>query len=130
MQAKPEYYERYWSEEGVAPAGTLLPAIRRVLDTAISEGSNCLDLGCGDGRAAGPYLLSRGGTYVGADVSREALERARTIGLDTRLIEDASDLPWDDGTFDAIVCFEVLEHLFDPQAALREARRVLAQGGV
>lgn len=39
-------------------------------------------------------------------------------------------LPFDDDTWEAIVCLEVLEHTVDPFAALREIRRVLKPGGL
>src|SRR5688572_1047700 len=129
MTAPSDYYQEYWPEDGVAPQGMLLPKVERLLAKAIPTGSQVLDLGCGDGRAVGPFLLSRGCTYVGADISENALARAQALGLTTQLIDDAGDLPWPDGQFGAVVCFEVLEHLFDPSAAVSEALRVLAPGG-
>lgn len=130
MTAPSDYYEDYWSESGVAPQGMLLPTIERLLTKTIPVGAHVLDLGCGDGRAVGPFLVSRGCTYVGADVSANALARAEALGLTTRLIDDAGNLPWPDGQFGAVTCFEVLEHLFDPRAAVGEVFRVLAPGGL
>jgi SAM-dependent methyltransferase len=129
MTADHTYYERYWSQQGFHPEGSLLPPIRHLLDATVSPGFRCLDLGCGDGRAAGPFLLSRGCSYVGADIAEGALARARAMGLDVVRIEDASHLPWESDTFDAVTCLELLEHLFDPRAALLEAGRVLRPGG-
>lgn len=43
---------------------------------------------------------------------------------------NAESLPFADEVFDAIACFEVLEHLRDPQKAINEARRVLRPGGL
>ncbi len=70
------------------------------------------------------------GSYVGVDVSRTAVESARSRGLSARVINDASEVPFAEGSFDSVVCIEVLEHLFAPLLALREAHRVLAPGGV
>ena len=43
---------------------------------------------------------------------------------------DVARLPYDDGSFDLVTCFEVIEHVPDPGAVLGELRRVLAPGGV
>lgn len=42
---------------------------------------------------------------------------------------DAERLPFADGTFDAVICAELLEHVFDPRQVVREIRRVLRPGG-
>jgi len=44
-------------------------------------------------------------------------------------VEDATQLPFPDGSFDLVTSLEVLEHLVDPAKAVREARRVLAPRG-
>lgn len=90
---------------------------------------DCLDVGCGDGGSSGVYLQAKAHSYVGVDVSRQAVELAASRGLDARVIEDASSLPFPDGSFDVVVCLEVLEHMFEPQLAVHEAVRVLKPGG-
>lgn len=55
-----------------------------------------------------------------------------TLDLDSPLAMvrgDATDLPFDDGSFDLLVCLHVLEHIEDDRAAIREFFRVLAPGG-
>ncbi len=69
-------------------------------------------------------------TYIGVDVSGDAVQKARGLGLDARVIDDAAALPFRDGSFDAVVCLEVLEHLFAPQLVAAEIFRVLRPGGV
>jgi ubiquinone/menaquinone biosynthesis C-methylase UbiE len=49
------------------------------------------------------------------------------MGLD--IVSDICDIPVPNGSFDAVLCAEVLEHLPDPQRALGELSRVLRPGG-
>ena len=89
-----------------------------------------LDLGCGDGRITA--LIAREGAEVtGVDPSEVALERARAAnpGLDFRSSAPDGSLPFADGSFDVVVCMNVLEHVADTQRLMSEARRVLRSGG-
>lgn len=124
------YYEWYWSPQGFNPEGAMFPELRDLLSQNISKGSRCLDLGCGDGGTCGVFLKEHAAAYVGVDISEAAVNRARALGLDARLIEDAAKLPFPDGTFDAVICSEVLEHIFLPHAVAREVLRVLRPGGI
>jgi SAM-dependent methyltransferase len=128
--AAASYYETYWSEEGFNPVREVNTRLHRVLAEHLPATGSVLDLGCGDGRTIGTWIHDRVGRYTGVDVSGTAIERARGLGLDAHRIEDASRLPFDDASFDAVVCLEVLEHLFAPHEAAAEARRVLRPGGV
>jgi len=112
-----EYYERYWSKDGYNPRRTLPLPVAALLQRVMRPEMTCLDVGCGDGRTSGPWFSERTAGYVGVDVSQTAVETARSLGLDARIIEDASTLPFDDDEFDIVVCFEVLEHLNAPRDA-------------
>lgn len=130
MDVKP-YYDTYWSEAGFRPVGgDLTPPLRGLMDRFIAPGSRCLDVGCGDGQTVGPALQERACRYIGVDVSETAIGQATAAGLDARLIKDASELPFDDGSFDVGLMVEVLEHLFQPHLAAAEMYRVLRPGGV
>ncbi len=93
-----------------------------------------LDAGSGEGYGA--FLLAAtAARVVGMDISEEAVENAResyrrpNLEYRTGAIES---LPFDDGSFDVVVSFEVIEHL-DPElqtAFLHEARRVLHKDGI
>lgn len=124
-----EYYERYWSEEGFNPIRPVPNRLLTLLATHLPESGRCLDVGCGDGRSIGVWLRDHVGCYVGVDVSETAAAHARSLGLDARRVPDAAELPFDDEAFDAVVCLEVLEHLFAPHPAAEEALRVLRPGG-
>jgi SAM-dependent methyltransferase len=123
------YYDSYWSPAGFNPRRALPPEVQAVLEPLVGADVDCLDVGCGDGRTEGVWLAQRVASFVGIDVSAQAVQSARDLGLDARLVEDATRLPFEDGSFDLIVSFEVLEHLFAPQEAAREIRRVLRPGG-
>jgi SAM-dependent methyltransferase len=102
---------------------------RFVLDQA--KGQRVLDAGCGVGW--GSLLLHQAGAsrVVGLDIADEALDQARAR---TSRVEFASgdlqDMPFEDGEFDIVVCFEALEHVAHTSAALDELVRVLADDGL
>ncbi len=125
-----DYYETYWSACGFHPRATLPMQLARLLDTTIRPGWRCLDVGCGDGRMSGTWLKAHGCEYVGVDISENAVGEARSLGLDAKRIEDAAALPFPGDSFDAVVCIEVLEHLFQPQLVVGETFRVLKPKGV
>ena len=63
-------------------------------------------------------------------MARKLEQRLRELGRVARIVEaDAEALPFDDGSFDAVACTLVLCNVANPQAALREMRRVLRPGG-
>ncbi len=86
-----------------------------------------LDIGCGTGAMS--EKLGEFGTVVSADFSPHALAYSRRRGLTHLCAGDAMRLPFRDASFDAIVALDLLEHLTDDGAALREFLRVLRPGG-
>jgi SAM-dependent methyltransferase len=86
-----------------------------------------LDVGCGTG--ANLLMLSQYGDAEGVDVSEDALAFCHERGLDGVKLGAAEALPYDDGTFDLVTALDVVEHLDDDLAGLREMRRVLRPGG-
>lgn len=85
-----------------------------------------LDVGCGTG--ANLQMLSQFGTAEGVDVSDDALEFCRRKGLTVQK-GLAETLPYPDETFDISTALDVIEHLDDDIAGLKEMHRVTKSGG-
>ncbi len=95
-----------------------------------------LEVGCGGGLIC-EEMARRGATMVGIDPSLPALEtareHARQSGLAERITYEqgyAEALPYASGSFHAVVCLDVLEHVKNLGATIAEIARVLAPGGV
>jgi SAM-dependent methyltransferase len=86
-----------------------------------------LDVGCGTG--ANLLMLSQYGDAEGVDVSEDALAFCRERGLANVKLGAGEKLPYDDATFDLVTALDVVEHMDDDLAGLREMRRVLRPGG-
>jgi SAM-dependent methyltransferase len=100
--------------------------VHRILRRVAPPNARILDVGCGTGATSAS--LRRFGPVLGMDVGSEALSRARQRGLlVTR--SSATRLPVRGGAFDVVVALDVLEHLDDDAAALREIREALEPGG-
>jgi SAM-dependent methyltransferase len=85
-----------------------------------------LDVGCGTG--ANLEMLSQFGAAEGVDVSDDALEFCRRKGLTVQK-GLAETLPYADETFDITTALDVIEHLDDDVAGLKEMHRVTKTGG-
>ncbi len=85
-----------------------------------------LDVGCGTG--ANLEMLSQFGSAEGVDVADEALEFCRRKGLAVQK-GLAEKLPYADETFDITTALDVVEHLDDDIAGLKEMHRVTKTGG-
>ena len=86
-----------------------------------------LDVGCGTG--ANLIMLSKYGDAEGVDVSEDALAFCRERGLDKVKLGAGEALPYEEGTFDLVTAFDVVEHMDDDLAGLSEMQRVLRPGG-
>ncbi len=97
----------------------------------LARGKRVLDAGCGAGYGS-VELAHAGLSVVGIDVAPDAIEFARAnYRLPNLSFEEGSvtALPHEEGTFDLVVAFEVIEHLAHWSEFLLEARRVLAPTG-
>ncbi len=99
-------------------------------------GAKVLDLGCGTGYGTA-MLAGKCEAICGVDISDEAIAYARSRynkpGLDYATIdkiERGSRLRFDDASFDAVISFQVIEHVADVPSYLAEIARLLKPGGV
>lgn len=97
-------------------------------------GDLILDIPCGRGFYLNMFDYATDATVIGADLEWDVLEKAQrhTAHIDDQPLHAASiyRLPYSADTFDAVILSEVLEHLGDDVAGLKEALRVLKPGGV
>jgi SAM-dependent methyltransferase len=98
---------------------------------ALCPAGHILNAGCGAGSLT-LRLLDAGYRVTSVDASEAFVERVRALvgGRGPVELADLHSLTFEAGAFDGIVCGEVLEHLDDDRAAIREFARVLRPGGV
>jgi len=89
-----------------------------------------LDAGCGDGRFLGALDAELPEQVVGVDIAQRILETAR-VRIPRAQLRQANleSMPFEDEGFDLILSSQVIEHVIDAPAALRELYRILRPGG-
>jgi SAM-dependent methyltransferase len=113
--------ENYWFQRHVA-------AYRFAAERI--AGKDVLDAGCGEGYGAA-MLAERAASVVGVDLEREVIEHAAVRYPSVRFeTGDLATLGFDDGSFDAVITFQVIEHLQSPRGFVAECARVLRPGGL
>jgi ubiquinone/menaquinone biosynthesis C-methylase UbiE len=104
-------------------------------DLPLRRGARVLEIGCGPGPIA-RTLAARPevGEVVGIDPSAVFVERARARAAEipnlSFVMGDGRELPFEDESFDAVVCHTSLCHIPEPERVLAEARRVTTPGGM
>ena len=95
-----------------------------------AAGRHVLDLGCNDGRGTAK-LAETAASVLGVDVSESAIAdaRRRFPAFDFRVV-DGMFLPFDDASFDLVVCMHVIECIVDQRLFLADIHRVLRPNGI
>jgi SAM-dependent methyltransferase len=122
----PDHYDAY-----VAPL--MKPFIAALIAAIVRPGRRVLDVACGTGfatRAASSVVGS--GSIAAVDINPGMIEKARsqpTPGDVDWHVASALELPFEDGSFDAVICQQGLQFFPSPADGLAEMRRVLRPGG-
>jgi SAM-dependent methyltransferase len=139
----PLIYERVWRPLGgrvlMGALGPGMAGERRIAleMLGLGAGDAVLDVACGPGNFTKAFAdaVGAGGVVVGLDASRTMLAQAVRERPDGNpagpayVRASATDLPFRDGSFDAVCCFAALYLIEDPLLAVAEIARVLAPGG-
>jgi SAM-dependent methyltransferase len=133
----PDAFNRFEADGWDAKAAPYLdfwsPITARVfeplLDAAgVGQGTRLLDVGCGPGELASS-ATAQGAIPTGIDIAPAMVDLARERHPDLDFqVGSAEELPFEDGSFDAVVANFVLLHLGRPETAIGEWVRVLAPG--
>jgi len=132
---------RWWDADGPqAPLHVLNPArLGYVASRQPLRGARVLDVGCGGGLLS-EAMAREGATVLGLDLSPELIDIAKLHRLESKQAGAQLDLDYrvqpvealadaEPGTFDAITCMEMLEHVPDPASILEACARLLKPGG-
>ena len=99
---------------------------------SLEPGQKVLELGCGAGQfIRGVKKLRPELDCLGCDISRAAIELAKQTGDGVGYsLSQENRLPYPDNSLDAVLIFDVLEHVLDPGMILDEVKRVLKPGAI
>jgi SAM-dependent methyltransferase len=133
FQLKPGAPANY--EFAVAPL--MAPFIASLIAAVVRPGQSLLDVACGTGFAsrAAAGVIGPAGSLAAIDINPAMVEFARTRWpgelpeVDWH-VASALELPFEDASFDAVVCQQGVQFFPDPMAGLREMRRVTRPGGL
>ena len=128
------YYNTYWSRN---QSNDWFPSIKnslnsneqRIFEKYLIEGAKIIDYGCGDGERYGQLLRQAGFKYVGCDISEEAVKYAKRQGIPAYLLNPNGQTELESSSFDFSICYEVLEHVMNPEICLQEIHRLLKPTG-
>lgn len=114
--------DRHWWYRG---RRTVLEGV--IAGLGLAQGARILDAGCGSGRNM--VELARHGTVTGVELSETSVALARERRAGEVIAGSVLEMPFPEDSFDFAVSLDVIEHLEDDLAALKELRRTVAPGG-
>ena len=129
--SRTDYYRDYWrSSELVTAEHVRWKTEKTRMHPRVMAARSILDVGSGSGHVL-EALVAPGRRLAGVEMAAEAAGALRARGIEGHAVDlDAEPLPFADREFDAVLCYDVFEHIFAPGRLLAEIRRVVAPGGV
>ncbi len=125
-----EDYDGYYNSENLSVPDFINKRLDEIVAgfSAYRQNGRLLDIGFGAGTVL-QAAARAGWTATGIEVSQTAVEYVRGLGF-TVFCGELAEAKYPDGHFDVITASEVLEHVPEPDALLREMARVLRPGGL
>lgn len=129
-------YDRQKARTWKSEIGFKAQILDGIVRAALTVGTGvCLEIGVGSGRVCLPLIKEAELCFVGIDLSKEMLKLAERKVLSYRgksnlLLADAEHIPFQDNTFNLVICTSTLHYLTSPKRALEETSRVLKRKGV
>ncbi len=106
-------------------------ALRKIYDFEKGNGKKVLEIGSAIG-AASSILRDRGFDIIATDISSHAVEHIKELvpDMESQVFDvEEENTKWEN-TFDVIFSFEVIEHLPDPEKAIKNMHKMLKDGGI
>ena len=125
------HWDKGWARHGVDGyrATFALPEIRQMIVEAMPRGVNVLDAGCGVGEIMTLLTEQCACHCAGMDIAPSAVAAVQKKGMPAK-VGILPEVPFEDASFDVLLCTEVLEHVTDAGTAVKNFRRVLKQEGL
>jgi 2-polyprenyl-3-methyl-5-hydroxy-6-metoxy-1,4-benzoquinol methylase len=125
-----EYYDDYYDGENLAFSPITDSRYRDLLLSFESRRqlNNILDVGCGSGHFL-KVAIEMGWKAHGTEIASSAFEQLSRLGIRS-FFGNLESANYSDEFFDVVYCSEVIEHLLDPTALLREIARIVRPGGL
>jgi SAM-dependent methyltransferase len=133
LKKQQEHYDFGWRmglQAGREQLGNLHTNLEFLAETDLLRPEDkILEVGCGIGNLTAE-LSRKGYDITGTDISREAIKYGiEKYGDIKLLVQPAEDLDFEDGAFDAVLSFDLFEHIAAIDKHISEVRRVLRLGG-